>query len=174
MPLISIHPHAVVRVVTPSSCSCMKLTSIARTPGLISIIAGDSQYSLLYGRAVDVLNWAGGLEILFDGLVHHQVLELSELRADVRKPSGAHVGRLAHPAGKREQVVRALGKEKGKPVKLVNGWMRQESFWAKPEKSVLHVPQRGALRAPVAPLVLYRNHHPPLALHPAQQHCKRH
>lgn len=79
------------------------LTLVARAPGLVSIIAGDPEYSLLYGRAVDVLHRARSLEILFDGLVHHQVLELSELGADVRKPSGAHVGRLAHPAGKREQ-----------------------------------------------------------------------
>lgn len=85
-------------------CVCVymcahKLTVVAGTPGLVSIIACDSQYPLLYGRAVDVLHRAGGLEVLFDGLVHHQVFELSELRADVRKPSGAHVGRLAHPAG---------------------------------------------------------------------------
>lgn len=84
------------------------LTIVACTPRLVSIIAGDSQYSLLYGRAVDVLHRAGRLEVLFDGLVHHQVLELSELGADVRKPSGAHVGRLAHPAGKREQGVAVL------------------------------------------------------------------
>lgn len=83
---------------TQSSQAC-KLTGVAGTPGLVTIIASDPQDPLLDGRAVDVLHWARGLEVLLDGLVHHQVLELSELRADVRKPSGAHVGRLAHPAG---------------------------------------------------------------------------
>ena len=80
-----------------------ELTLVTRTPRLVSIVAGDAQNPLLYGRAVDVLHGAGGLQVLLDGLVHHQVLELSELRADVGKPSGAHVGRLAHPARKREK-----------------------------------------------------------------------
>lgn len=102
-----------------------KLTLVARTPRLVSIVAGDSQDPFLYGRAVDVLDRAGGLKVLFDGLVNHQVLELSELRADVRKPSGAHVRRLAHPAGKREQgvavlqdQVRSLDKGKGTLLNL--------------------------------------------------------
>lgn len=136
------------------------LTLVARTPGLISIVTGDPQYSLLYGRAVDVLNWAGGLEVLFDGLVHHQVLELSELRADVRKPSGAHVGRLVHPAGKREQgvavlldKVRPLGKRGQELVNRICDLIKQEFSLAKPTKSVLYAPRRPALGAPAAPLL---------------------
>lgn len=136
------------------------LTFVACTPRLISIIAGDSQYSLLYGCAVDVLNWAGGLEVLFDGLVHHQVLELPELRADIRKPSGAHVGRLAHPAGKREQGFGGVTRQsevawqrERQPVNLVYDWIWYDSSLAKPGKSVLYVPQRQALRAPAAPLL---------------------
>ena len=107
------HPAAVC--VCVCVCVCL-LTLVARTPGLVSIIPGDPQYPLLYGRAVDVLDWAGGLEVLLDGLVHHQVLELSELRADVRKPSGAHVGRLAHPA------VRRGNKRRG--GEGCGGWLR--------------------------------------------------
>lgn len=163
-------------------CSSMyvnRLTIVACTPGLISIIAGDSQYPLLYGRAVDVLDWAGGLEVLFDGLVHHQVLELSELGADVRKPSGAHVGRLAHPAGKREQgvaalwdEVRALGKERGAPVNLAYDSMRQESSLAKTGKVRAAFPTETGVRGPCsASLVQYRNHHPSLA--PTPQQCER-
>lgn len=119
---------------------------------MISIIAGDPQYSLFYGGAVDVLNGAGGLEVLFDGLVHHQVLELSELRADVRKPSGAHVGRLVHPAGRREQgvevildKVRPLGKRGEEIVNLSCDLIKQEFSLAKPRTSVLYAPQRPAL-----------------------------
>ena len=77
-----------------------ELTIVDCVPRLVSIIAGDSQYSLLYRCTVDVFDRPGGLQVLLDGLVHHQVLELSELGADVRQPSGAHVRRLANPAGK--------------------------------------------------------------------------
>lgn len=156
----------VAKVIKPmhvNCCNIAELTLVARTPRLISIIAGDPQYSLFYGRAVDVFNWAGRLEVLFDGLVHHQVLELSELRADVRKPSGAHVGRLAHPAGKREQgvavlqdKVRTLGKNKGKRTyKVGYGYdLMIELSLAKTEKSVVYVPTRPVLRAPAAPLII--------------------
>lgn len=109
-----------------------RLTLVARTPRLISIVAGDPQYALLYGCAVDVLHWARRFKVFLNCLVHHQVLELSELRANVRKPSGAHVGRFAHPAEKREQrglnvlsdKSRPLGKEKGS-MTILTWWNRR-------------------------------------------------
>lgn len=87
------------------------LTLINRIPRLVAIIARDSQDPLLDGRAVDVLNWSRWLQVLFNRFVHHQVLELAELGADVGQPSGTHLGGFTHSAG-------------DKNTKLESRWLR--------------------------------------------------
>lgn len=72
------------------------LTFVARCPGLVAIVAGDSQDPLLDGRephgpARKVLHRARPFQILLNRLVHHQVFELPELGADVRQSPGADV-----------------------------------------------------------------------------------
>lgn len=73
------------------------LTFVARRPGLVAVVAGDAQNSVLNGSeprrpAGEVLHRARPFQILFNRLVHHQVLELPELGADVRQSPGTHIG----------------------------------------------------------------------------------
>lgn len=72
------------------------LTFVAGCPGLVAVVAGDAQDPLLDGReprgpAGEVLHRARPFQVLLDGLVHHQVLELTELRADVGQSPRADV-----------------------------------------------------------------------------------
>lgn len=72
------------------------LTFVARRPGLVAIVACDAQDPFLDGReshwpASEVLHGSRPFQILLDRLVHHQVLKLPELRADVGQSPRADV-----------------------------------------------------------------------------------
>lgn len=72
------------------------LTFVARRPGLVTVVAGDTQDPLLDGReprgpAGEVLHRARPFQVLFDRFVHHQVLELPELGTDVGQSPGADI-----------------------------------------------------------------------------------
>lgn len=94
----------------PHAQLCRRLTFVAGGPGLVAVVAGDTEDPLLdrgepHGSAGEVLHRAGPLQVLFDGLIHHQVLQLPQLRADVGEPPGADIGRAPHAAGGRERGV---------------------------------------------------------------------
>lgn len=95
---------------TPHARPCRGLTFVAGGPGLVAVVAGDAEDALLdggepHGRAGEVFHGAGPLQVLFNGLVHHQVLELPQLRADVGQPPGADIGGAPHAAAGRERGV---------------------------------------------------------------------
>lgn len=90
------------------------LTFVAGGPGLVAVVAGDTEDPLLdggepHGSAGEVLHGARPLQVFFDGLVHHQVLQLPQLRADVGQPPGADIGGAPHTAGGRERGVSGDG-----------------------------------------------------------------